>query len=196
MKKAILPAICILISTLLAALMPTEAEAAIYEDTVRLHILAPSDEARDQELKIAIRDKLLQKYSGELSASGDATSAKKRIRGSIEEIEADCQRWVSEAGFDYSARAELCEEWYETREYRDFTLPAGCYASLKITLGEGAGQNWWCVMYPPLCLDLALGGYDEFSDAEYNLISESGYNVKFKLLELSSSVFGRKKSKG
>ena len=177
----------ILVSTLMIAIIPTEAEAAIYEDTLRLHILAPSDSTEDQALKLRIRDMVLEKYGEALGEAEDIFSAKAEISSLIHEIEADCQALITELGADYSASAELCREWYNTREYKDFTLPQGYYSSLKITLGEGKGANWWCVMYPPMCLDLSLG-YEELSPEEYKLISPSGYKIKFKLLELGSEL--------
>ena len=190
MKKILLPIFMILVSTLMIAIIPTEAEAAIYEDTLRLHILAPSDSTEDQALKLRIRDMVLEKYGEALGEAEDIFSAKAEISSLIHEIEADCQALITELGADYSASAELCREWYNTREYKDFTLPQGYYSSLKITLGEGKGANWWCVMYPPMCLDLSLG-YEELSPEEYKLISPSGYKIKFKLLELGSELTKR-----
>ena len=193
MKEILLPCLSLLLCVLLIAAIPTELEAAIYDDTVRLHILAPSDSAEDQALKLLIRDKILEKYSSYLAFSRNASDAKTTIGNQTKKIESDCRLWILEAGYSYSVEVELVDEWYETREYKDFTLPAGYYSSLKVSIGEGKGQNWWCVMYPPLCLECALGDCTDFSDEEYRIISESGYNVKFKLLELSSSVFGRRK---
>lgn len=189
MKQAVFPCVCLLVCALLMSVIPTEADAAIYEDTVRLHILAKSDSAEDQALKIEIRDKLLLKYSEELKGTKSAEAARDALLGKLPEIERDVEEWVREGGFSYGARAELSREWYETRCYANFTMPAGEYTSLKITLGEGDGQNWWCVMYPPMCLDCALGEKETLSEEELSLISGSGYNVKFKLLELSASLF-------
>lgn len=190
MKKILIPTICILLSVLLIATVPTEAEAAIYHDTVRLHILAPSDSREDQTLKLEIRDRVLEKYGEQLSRFENVNTVKNEINKVIGEIERDCEAWICELGYEYSVSAELTEEWYGTREYSNFTLPAGQYTSLKIVLGEGEGQNWWCVMYPPLCLDAALGKPDTaYSEEETALISKSGYKVKFKLLEVVTTVF-------
>ncbi len=192
MKKTFLPAICILLCTLFIAIIPTEAEAAIYEDTVRLHILAESDQSDDQNIKIIIRDKLLEKYSSLLNTAKSSNEAREKLEEALPMIEEDCNAWISDTGADYIAKVSLCEEWYNTREYESFTLPAGNYTSLKIILGKGMGQNWWCVMYPPLCLDAAICDVD-FSKEEYFLISQTGYNVKFKLLEVTSAVFEKRK---
>lgn len=189
MKKIIFPTVCILLSAMLIAVVPTEADAAIYKDTVRLHILAPSDNVEDQTLKLKIRDKVLAKYSSLLSETRSCDEAKNKIRNSEQLIQSDCEEWIREEGYDYPVSVKLTYEWYETREYSDFMLPAGEYASLKIIIGEGEGQNWWCVMYPPLCLDAAISKNEEkYTDEEYKLISKSGYRIKFKLLEVVSSI--------
>ena len=192
MKKMLISVFMILFSTLFIALVPTEAEAAIYDDTIRLHILAESDSAEDQTLKIKIRDMILEKYSDELSGQ-TIDEAKKKALEKIPDIEKDVNAKIEEEGYRYTATAALCEEWYGTREYDGFTLPAGVYTSLKVVIGEGEGKNWWCVMYPPLCLDVATSeSAPSYTDDEFALISKSGYRVKFKLLEAVSYVFGKK----
>ena len=193
MKQALFHTICILLCTLCIIFIPTDAEAAIYEDTIRLHILAPSDSVEDQSLKLKIRDKILEKYGYALEKSADITSAKSTLESLLDNVAADAEAWVSEFGYSYSVKAELKEEWYGTREYSDFSLPAGEYLSLKITIGEGNGQNWWCVMYPPMCLDASVGAETDYTDAERTLIQNNEYRVKFKLLEVSSELFRRRK---
>ena len=183
--------------TLGVAVLPTEKDAAIYEDTLRLHILANSDSALDQELKYAIRDKLLAKYGEALRGAESFSDAQAEVAGLLDEIEQDVDGWISEAGYSYKSEVTLGVEWYDTREYEDFTLPRGYYTSLRIMLGEADGQNWWCVMYPPLCLDVAtedaprddaLMGY---SREEYMLVNGEGYSIKFKLLEVFSDAFSK-----
>ena len=183
--------------TLGVAQLPTDKDAAIYEDTLRLHILANSDSALDQELKYAIRDKLLAKYGEALRGAESFSNAQAEVSGLLEEIEQDVDGWISEAGYSYKSEVTLGVEWYDTREYEDFTLPRGYYTSLRVMLGEAEGQNWWCVMYPPLCLDVAtedapkddaLMGY---SREEYMLVNDEGYNIKFKLLEVFSDAFSK-----
>lgn len=192
MKNFLLAILIMLTSTLMIAIIPTEAEAAIYEDTVRLHILAASDSAEDQGAKLKLRDTLLERYSDELGNCEDIFSAKSQIYQLLPEISGTCNQILRDNGYDYIAKAELCEEWYNTREYKDFSLPQGYYTSLKITIGEGDGANWWCVMYPPMCLDIATSEA-EYTDEEYRLISPSGYRVKFKLLELASELTRKRK---
>ena len=193
MKQVAFHAFCILLCTLCIVFIPTEAEAAIYEDTIRLHILAPSDSVQDQALKLEIRDKILEKYGYMLNDSRSIEEARLLIGESIESIRSDTDAWVREMGFSYTSRVELKTEWYGTREYTDFTLPAGEYLSLKITIGEGEGQNWWCVMYPPMCLDAAVKNEHEYTNAEQVLIQNDRYRVKFKLLEASSELFKKRR---
>ena len=177
--------------------LPTEAEGMIYEDTIRLHILANSDSEEDQSLKIRIRDRLLTKYGALLREGGSIEEAKSEITRLLPYIESDVSSWIAEEGYNYSARALIGQEWYETREYEDFTLPAGYYTSLRIIIGEGEGQNWWCVMYPPLCLEMATeaapidDGIVNYTEEEIRLIESGKYRVKFKILEDLSRVFAK-----
>ncbi len=182
---------------LMIAILPTEEDAAIYEDTVRLHILANSNSDADQSLKYEIRDLLLQKYGRYLGDTKSPEDAKERITALESEIQGDVELWISERGYDYGCEVKLCEEWYDTREYEDFTLPKGIYTSLKVMIGDAEGKNWWCVMYPPMCLDIATEDAPSddavigYTEEEYALITDSGYNVKFKILEVFSEAFSK-----
>lgn len=195
MKKLIGYAVMILCVTLIITVIPTEAEGAIYEDTVRLHILANSDSEEDQKLKIRIRDDILSEFALRLGDFKSAKEAKESLYSVLPEIEAYSKKKILEYGYSYSVKATLTEEWYDTREYEDFTLPKGYYTSLRVIIGEGEGKNWWCVMYPPLCLDMALekapadDGVKKYSESEFKLVSGNGYQAKFKILELVSGIF-------
>ncbi len=190
MKKVILPTICILLCTLCVLFVPTEAEAQIYEDTVRLHILAPSDSLEDQNLKLELRDYILNKYCKIISNANSSAEAEAELLKFLPFIEEDCRSFILDTGYNYPVNVKLTEEWFNTREYGNFSLPSGRYLSLTVTIGTGAGQNWWCVMYPPLCLDAALSNTDDaYSDDEVRLISKGGYRIKFKLLEVTSAIF-------
>ena len=195
MKKLLTYTVMILCVTLIISVMPTEAEGAIYEDTVRLHILANSDSEEDQNLKLKLRDAILEEFSKELSEFQSTSEAKSALLEKISEIEDFSEKKILEYGYSYSVRATLTEEWYDTREYEEFTLPKGYYTSLRVIIGEGEGKNWWCVMYPPLCLDIATenaprdDGIKKYSDSEFRLITTGGYRAKFKILELVSDIF-------
>ena len=190
MKSFITGFLSVLLVALLLAALPTEADAEIYTDTLRLHILAASDSEEDQALKLRVRDAILAEFSERLSGASGIGEAKEVTGALLEEIEKRAEQVVAEAGFSYTVTAELTEEWYDTREYGEVRLPRGIYSSLVVRIGSGAGRNWWCVMYPPMCLDLATdapsddwaGGY---TGEELSLIT-GRYRVKFKLLELIS----------
>ena len=186
MKKIILPIVMLLISTLFLACVPTNAEHSIYNDTVRLHILANSDDTKDQELKLAVRDEILSKYSSELSVFDSIDKAKSTLQAKLPDIEETAAEVIRKSGYDYEVEATLTEEWYDTREYDGFSLPKGKYSSLQIKIGKADGENWWCVMFPPMCLDAACEDV-KYSDSEELLIKRR-YSAKFKILELISEL--------
>ena len=181
----------------LQKIIPTNEEFEIYESTVRLHVLANSDSESDQELKLKVRDAVLEMVSQMDADTKD--EAVEEIESNKEKIEALAASVIQREGFEYTVNVEVGKEIYPTRYYEDFALPAGEYTSVKIIIGEGSGQNWWCVLYPPLCTSAAMT-YDEeyctevgLTKGQYNLITEnqSGeYKIKFRILELVQEVFG------
>ena len=196
MKKVLFTGLILLFVGLFIAAFPTEKEGDIYTDTIRLHILARSDSEYDQGIKLEIRDRLLLKYGSELSSYASVTSAEKAISTLIPEITYDVDNWLIELGCKAKCKVYLTEEWYDTREYENFIFPCGTYTSLKIVIDEGAGKNWWCVMFPPLCLDIATekAPIDDvmigYTEEEVTLINKTKrYNVKFKVLEIISDIF-------
>ena len=180
-------------------IFPTEEEFQIYESTVRLHVLANSDSEEDQALKLKVRDALLETIIDFGSKNKD--EAVENINENKEELTSIARTVIKNNGFDYDVKIEIGKELYPTKHYEDFALPAGEYTSVRVILGQGEGQNWWCVLYPPLCTNSALK-YDEeacvqagLSKDQYNLITanESGkYRIKFRFLEIASEVFGFK----
>ena len=191
MRKILFPALTVLIVTMLLLTIPTEAEGAIYEDTVRLHILANSDSKEDQAVKLLVRDAVLSEFSAVLADAESQEDAVKKIESITPEIVSVAERVIKENGYTYEARVRVDKEWYGTREYDNFTLPAGEYTSLVISLGDAEGKNWWCVMYPPLCLDACTEDASiAYSDEEIKLIKPDGLKIKFKTLELFSKYFG------
>lgn len=162
----------------------------ISDKVVRLHVVANSDSEEDQALKLRVRDAILARTTALLEASEDRSTAEGLIRGQLLELEEIAAREIAAAGYDYTVEAQLTEMDFPTKEYESFTLPAGNYLALRVTIGEGKGQNWWCVVFPPLCTAaaaevpasaLAAG----FSEEEVELITEEdqGYVLKFKTLE-------------
>ena len=117
----------------------------ISENIVRLHIIANSNSRVDQELKLYIRDCLLDKVRDE-----DIYN-KEYIYENADEITRFCNTLIKEKGFNYQARVMKGKYYFPTKTYQNISLPAGEYEAIRIVLGEGCGENWWCVMYPPLC---------------------------------------------
>ena len=195
MKKFITGCVCLLIATIFLAIIPTEAECAVYDDTIRLHILANSDSNDDQALKIKVRDAILCEFSDELNKISSKAEAEETISALLSDIEKFAEEVIAKSGYSYTVKATLSDELYETRTYEDFTLPRGIYTSLRIIIGNGEGKNWWCVMFPPLCLDMATESVPDddaikkYSKEEISLIRRGGYNIKFKLLEMFSNAF-------
>ena len=177
--------------------IPTEEEFKIYDSTVRLHVLANSDSEEDQELKLMVRDALLNSIIDLNSSSKD--EAIKNIENRKQELEEIAKTVIKNNGKDYDVKIEMGKELYPTKHYEDFALPAGEYTSVRVVIGKGEGKNWWCVLYPPLCTNSAMR-YDEeaciqagLTKSQYDLITsnESGkYRVKFRFLEFASEVFG------
>lgn len=162
-------------------------------EVLRLHIPANSDGAEDQAVKLGLRDMLLEKYGGELSACGDLGDAEARAAELLPEIERTANEYLKANGFDYGARAELTEMWFTTREYDRLILPAGNYKALRVTLGSGEGHNWWCVIFPQLCLP-AASQCDETESAEEVLETfgkPQRVTVKFAVFEWIQGLFGK-----
>ena len=162
---------------------------SVQSEVLRLHIPANSDSAFDQRLKLKLRDHLLTRYGTELSAETDISAAKERIQSLLPAIEADCCEFLRENGADYGASAELTEMYFSTRTYEDVTLPAGEYTALRLTLGSGEGKNWWCVMFPPLCIPAVSEPTEELPDV---LIGEvETVEIRFAVYEFFKKLLSR-----
>lgn len=163
---------------------------ALAEKVVRLHVLANSDSQEDQALKLQVRDAVLEEATAILNTATDRKEAEARLRGQLLELERIAAETVTAQGYDYPVTLELADTEFPTREYDSFTLPAGEYLALRVLIGEAAGQNWWCVVFPPLCTtvsaDFAVSALAAGLDAEQvRLITEEheGYVLKLKTVE-------------
>jgi len=152
----------------------------------RLHILANSDSEKDQALKIKVRNEIL-KCSGELfGESVNLEEAKQKAKQSIDEIIKLSHDVIYREGFDYKVSAEVCESFFDTRVYENVTLPAGVYSCLKIKIGKAEGKNWWCVLFPALCIPAAQNNTelsDVLNKAEIDIVTNPVYKPKFAILE-------------
>lgn len=161
---------------------------------VRLHVVANSDSQEDQAVKLRVRDAVLAKAAPWLEGAATREEAAEILAGRLDEL---AQAGAEAAGEGVAVTASLEENaWFPTKEYTDFALPAGKYTALRVTLGEGEGRNWWCVVFPPLCLGSVTETVAEragnFSEDQVSLITgeSGGYVVKFRAMELWDSFCG------
>lgn len=164
----------------------------IRNDVVRLHILANSDSEEDQRVKLQVRDALLECGSEMFSGEVTVENAQELINQNKNKLISLANETLERYGFEYKADVYLTNEYFTTREYEDFTLPAGEYLALKVILGEGKGHNWWCVMFPPLCLPAATENKNldvVFGEKGADIVSESDtYILKFKIIEIIENI--------
>lgn len=124
-------------------------------DVVRLHVVANSNGAEDQAVKLLVRDAVLEEAARWYQGAGSMEEASSQLCTHLQSIAGAARQLLGEQGVGYSATAQMTEMYFPTRDYGDFRLPAGRYRTLRVTLGEGAGKNWWCVVFPSLCLPAA-----------------------------------------
>ena len=124
-------------------------------DVVRLHVVANSNGAGDQAVKLLVRDAVLEEAARWYQGAGSMEEASSQLCTHLQSIAGAARQVLGEQGVGYSATAQMTEMYFPTRDYGDFRLPAGRYRTLRVTLGEGAGKNWWCVVFPSLCLPAA-----------------------------------------
>lgn len=178
-------------AALLLGLWLEREQTRVSDSVLRLHVLANSDSAEDQSLKLMVRDAVLEEAKVILPEGSSVREAEQILSRNLERLAAAGAAVVEREGYDYPVSARLEDSWFPTKEYEDFALPAGQYRALRIVIGEGEGQNWWCVVFPPLCLaSVSEPAAQTALEAGMNgrqvalLTGESeGYVVKFKLLE-------------
>ena len=160
----------------------------IPQEVLRLHIPANSDSEYDQSMKLAVRDFVLEEYGEQLSGCETVEEAADRVRELLPEIEKSCCDFLAQQGAEYGAAAELTEMYFTTRQYENVTLPAGDYQALRITLGSGEGHNWWCVMFPQLCIPLASEPLPE-NELPPDFVTEGRVEIRFAVFEFFKSLF-------
>lgn len=160
----------------------------IRSDVLRLHVIANSDTSVDQNLKLRLRDYILQEGKDIFNGSVNVENAVEKIEPVLPELEKSAKAFVNRVGFDYDVKISLSNEYFTTRTYETVTLPAGKYLALRVVIGSGEGHNWWCVMFPPMCVP-AADKKDEienvFSEKEIKLVeSKPKYEPRFKVVEI------------
>ncbi len=159
---------------------------------LRLHILANSDSNADQDLKIKVRDRILLYSNDNFTSAKSKEEAKSIFEKNLDAIEQITSDEIRRQGYDYPVKTELVNMHFNTRQYNDIMLPAGNYDALRVVIGAGEGHNWWCVMFPPLC----LGSCTEkknlepiLNKSELNIVSnKEKYKIKFKSVEIFESI--------
>ena len=176
----------------------TREQQELADSVIRFHVIANSDTEEDQALKLAVRDRVLEEAEGLYPEGATLEQAQAALEGHLNTLAAAGRAVVEEQGYDYPVSARLEDCWFPTKEYEGFALPAGNYTALRVTIGEGKGQNWWCVALPPLCLGAASETVDQALEAGYftpdqgALVTGDGeqYVLKFKAMELLGEVQG------
>lgn len=181
---------CFVVAAVFWLCMLIADKQTLRQELVRLHVVAASDSAEDQAIKLRLKDVVVESLREEMANLSDAEEAKAYLQENLPKIEALANRVLREAGCTDTASVTLAVEEFSTRVYDTFTLPAGVYDALRITIGEGEGKNWWCVVFPGLCLPATAEGFEEaascagFSDSlTAALEGEEGYEIRFWVLD-------------
>ncbi len=188
--KLFVKSVCIaFVLTVLYSVIPFQAECTdISNEVFRLHILASSDSDYDQNVKLSVRDKVLEYTESLFQNAKSKEDAEQVISQNLPAITEVAQNEVYRNGSNDKVKAEITNMYFTTRHYDSYTLPSGMYDALRITIGEGKGHNWWCVMYPSLCI-YSEENRDEkakevFDDAQYDIVKNEKYEYKFKIVEI------------
>lgn len=189
-RKLELSVLCGLIIAVLLSITSFGASCKHIRNAVlRMHVIANSDSAEDQAVKLKVRDAVLAAGKDVFDGSVTAADAETVLDSEKQVLQTAAETVLRENGFDYGVRVEIGKDFFNTRTYDGkVTLPAGEYEAVRVILGEGNGQNWWCVMFPPLCLpaaeaDAEIGDVLPKNEAE---ITERNprYEARFKIIEI------------
>lgn len=194
MKNLLALSVAVILLFVILGALPIHGEDKIYDNVLRLHVLANSDSDEDQALKLKVRDAILESSSELFLRAESIDDAALTINANIDAISEVAQQVIIENGYDYPVSVTLTNEHYPTKSYESLSFPSGEYLSLKVMIGEAEGQNWWCVLFPPLCLSAATDkvvAEDAFisvglTGEQYRIITDTDntkYTVRFKILE-------------
>ena len=160
---------------------------ALNDNVIRFHVVANSDSEEDQAVKLQIRDTVMDYLEPIIGELPTAEEAKAWLQAHLEEIKEIADAVLKQNGFSKTASVSLRQEAFDTRVYDTFTMPAGTYDALRITVGEGQGQNWWCVVFPQLCMGEGFVETSAMSD-ELSQTLTGEYEIRFWLLEKLGQV--------
>ena len=193
-RKAELSVLCgLLIAGLLSVTSFGAVCGQVREDVLRMHVIANSDSEADQAVKLKVRDAVLEAGGALFDGSMTVEDAQQVLQSDIDRLQNAAEEVLAEYGMDYGVTVEIGQDFFATRTYDDaVTLPAGVYTAVRVILGNGEGQNWWCVMFPPLCLPAAEGEAtldDALTDAEEDVVTRSPrFEARFKIVELFEKI--------
>jgi stage II sporulation protein R len=183
-------------------LLPVHGESAIYDNVLRLHVIANSNSEADQSLKLLVRDKIIGEVSTLVADCKSFEDAERVLskKENLDKLQKIAEGVVAAEGYDYKVSVSLGREKYPRKSYEALCFPSGKYTSLRVEIGSAVGKNWWCVLFPQLCLDAASSPSNEdsfieagFTPEQYKIVTETDqprYEVKFKLLEIIEETFG------
>ncbi len=209
MKKILCFCILVLVTLCVMSFLPSCEDLSVYDEVIRLHILANSDSEADQELKLFVRDSILSGIGEIVADASTKEEAEAAIAESLDKISSIAAEAIRERGSDAPVSVTLSEEKYPRKSYGTVILPSGTYTSLRVMIGEAEGANWWCVLFPDICTSPAIKRSDGesvftvsteetfieagFTPSQYKLITNSKstrYVIKFRIVEIFNSFFG------
>lgn len=195
--KNIFRSICVaLVVAVLFTLVPFEGECREISDKVfRVHILANSDSDSDQELKLKVRDAVIAKAEQLFSDIHSKEEAMTAVEDNIDILLSTAKDVIESEGYSYPVTGAVKKLYFDTRYYGDVTMPGGLYDALQIRIGKAEGKNWWCVMYPSLCLYAAAETDtldEQLTKSQYDIVSSKGeYRFRLKIVEIFSGICDR-----
>ena len=162
--------------------------AEIRGQVFRLHLLAHADSQPDEALKLAVRDAILTRRPEILGGGATKEEARQLALKHLSEIERIAQSEIHRLGYSYPVSAEIVNMYFATRRYEGFILPAGRYDAVRLIIGEGGGNNWWCIMFPPMCIPAARPGDSSLEEQIAHFGQAARYKPKFAVVELIESL--------
>lgn len=191
MKKAVrLVSFCLCFSLAVGVVSLLRDRKSLENHLIRLHVVAHSDSEADQKVKLQVRDAILESLQEGFAGIADMEKARAYLQENLPKLQTIANETLKRAGFSQEAVVSLCKEAFDRRVYDTFTLPAGVYEALRVTIGEGKGHNWWCVAFPTLCLPATSTGFEDaaveagFSETMAQTLTGEDYELRFYLLDV------------
>ncbi len=192
--KLFLKSLCAaFVLSVIFSVLPFQATCTELQDEVfRLHILANSDSAADQALKLKVRDRVLGYTEALFKQAQSKQEAERLVAANLQSIANVAACELRDSGSDDTVKAEITRMFFTTRRYENYTLPSGMYDALRLTIGKGEGHNWWCVMFPGLCVSSEQSrdakAKETFTDGEYRVVREEKQEYKFFIVEFFEKI--------